>query len=1580
MQSLSERIANLPPAKRALLEIKLRQQTAALPQEMPIKRRVRREVAPLSFAQQRLWVLDQIEPGNSTYNMPLAVRLTGQFDLAAMEWALNEMIRRHESLRTTIVAIDEQPMQIIAESLNIKLELTDLRQVPETDRECASMRLIAAEAQQPFDLAHGPLLRARVLQTRDEEHILLFTVHHIISDGWSMGVLVRETATLYEAFINGQPSPLDDLPVQYADFAEWQREWLRGEVLERQLTYWREQLAGAPPVLELPTDYTRPNSQTFRGASHTIELTIELSTALRALSKTENATLFMPLLATFLVLLQRYTGQDDIVVGTPIAGRNRPAVEGLIGFFINSLALRVDLSGEPAFREVLRRVRAVTLEAYTHQDVPFEKILEELNPERSLNRTPLFQVFFNMGNLPFERIELPGLTGESLYAPDYGSKFDLTLYLNDQSENIALSLVYNRDLFKEARMTEMLDQFSYLLTQIVAQPDQPISRLSLVTPAARKVLSSPYDVLDDTWQGAVHTLFSEQAQRVPHHLAVTDEQNAWTYEELEKRSNQLAHHLRASGIQAGDRVAIYAHRSASLVWAILGTMKAGAAFMILDPGYPEARLIEYLRMAQPRGWLRVAAAGAPPDELEQFVETLSCCCRITLPPRTNAEQQDFLSEYPLTAPGVSVGPDDVAYVAFTSGTTGKPNGVLGRHGPLTHFLPWLEKTFTLDETDRFSMLSGLAHDPLHRDIFTPLMLGGRVCIPDPEKIGMTGWLPRWLEQEQITVANLTPAMGRLLVESAAGETVADLSPVRYLFFVGEILTQRNLSALRKLFRRTTFVNLYGATETQRAISYHVVPDREETDGAQVKEEIPLGRGIDDVQLLILNASGQLAGIGEIGEIYFRSPQLAKGYLDNELLTRERFILNPFTKASGDRLYRTGDLGRYLPDGTVESLGRADKQVQIRGFRVEPGEIENVLARHPAVRESVVIAQDVEPGEKRLVAYVVAGQNAPPSISDLRQFVRSHLPDYMAPSAFVFIDSIPLTANGKINRQALPAPDPTAQGAAAETEAGPRTVTEKLLSVIWANVLNVESIDVEANFFEVGGHSLMATQVIARVCHAFNIQITLRSLFEAPTVRALAAVIEAAMLNERGLALPPVVPLPRAQYSPVSYAQQRLWLLDRLEPGNVAYNLPGAVRMTGELDVAALERTISEIIRRHEVLRTTFTSVDGEPVQVIGEPTPVALRVIDLQDLLEDERETEAHRLAAEEALRPFDLSRGPLLRTTLLTLSAQEHVVLLTMHHIVSDGWSMGVLIREVALLYEAYARGAESPLAELPVQYADFAGWQRGWLQGEVLERQLSYWRSQLKGAPAVLELPIDRPRPPVQTFRGALEWFSLSTELTQKLNRLSREQAVTPFMTLLAAFQTLLHRYSLQEDIVVSTGIANRANAALESLIGFFVNTLVLRSDLSGSPTFRELLKRVREVTLEAYAHQDLPFEVLVEALQPERDPSYSPLFQVMFVLQNAPQEELELPSLRLSPFIAERTTAKFDLTLFMIEDEERFTGYFEYNLDLFDTETIVQMTHHFQNLLEGIVEDADRQLKDILLTREEESELVGAFNDDL
>ncbi len=1088
------------------IEAALRDEQAT--QLSPIQSVRRDRPLPLSSAQQRLWFIDQIEPGNVAYNIPAAVRFRGHLDVRVLEQTLSEIIRRHEALRTTITIVDEQLVQLITEPAPLSLPVIDLSGLPESEGGAEAQRLAEEEAHRPFDIARGPLLRVTLIRVSEEEHVLLCTMHHIIGDGWSILVLMRELKTLYEAFSSGNPAPLAGLSIQYADYAAWQSEWLQGEVLERQLAYWKRQLWGAPPILQLPTDKPRPARQTYRGESRTLLLPGELSGLLKELSRKESATLFMTLLAAFQLLLLRYTGQDDIVVGTPIAGRNRSELESLIGFFVNTLALRGDLSGDPSFRELLGRGREVSLGAYTHQELPFEKVLEELQPERSLGHTPLFQVFFNMLNLEFEKIELPGLTAEYLATTEIGSKFDLTLYVEELSDGISLRLVYNTDLFAEDRMRELLEQYRHLLWQIAREPDTKISRFSLVTPAAQTVLPDPTETLDDGWLGSVHSLFSEHARRSPHALAVADKDDSWSYQELDLRSNQLAHYLLAQGIQLGDIVAIYAHRSASLVWALLGVLKAGAGFAILDPSYPDLRLLEYLRVAKPKELLVVSEAGTLPDELEGFLESYGSG-RLDLPRRSAAAQAGFLNEYPSEHPGVVVGPDDLAYVSFTSGTTGKPKAILGRHGSLTHFLPWLKETFDLNESDAFSMLSGLSHDPLHRDVFTPLQLGGRICIPGPEVIETPGRLARWMKQERVSVAHLTPAMGRLLTEVTAEGADGEVPSLRYAFFVGDVLTKRDVSLVQKLAPAVTCVNYYGSTETQRAVGCYIIPneDAKISDGAGSrrslrKEVVPLGWGIRDVQLLVLNSAQQLAGIGEVGEIYLRSPHLALGYLGDEALSRERFIPNPFTQAIGDRLYKTGDLGRYLPDGSVEPLGRADHQVKVRGYRVELSEIEIALSMHPAISEVVVVAREDVVGDKQLVAYIVSEPHEAVGLSELREFTRRRLPDYMVPARFVLLGHLPLTPNGKVDRAALPAPEQIES-----TLVAPRTPVEELLAGMYTDLLKVPRVSVHDNFFELGGHSLLGIQLMSRVHRDFHVELPLRTLFESPTVAELALLVE-----------------------------------------------------------------------------------------------------------------------------------------------------------------------------------------------------------------------------------------------------------------------------------------------------------------------------------------------------------------------------------------------------------------------------------------------------------------------------------------
>jgi amino acid adenylation domain-containing protein len=1518
-------------------------------------------VLPASFAQQRLWLLDQLQPGDPTYSIASAVRLKGQLDTDALKDSLNKVVQRHETLRTTFMFVDDDLVQVVAQSLSVPLPVIDLRSLVNEEREAEVRCLSDNEARRPFDLARGPLLRCVLLKLDEQEHALLLVMHHIISDGWSIGVLIAELSALYSACISGQQASLPQLPIQYADYAAWQRGWLQGEVLESQLDYWKQRLTGAPGVLELPADYTRPPVQTFRSASVSLELPETLSQSIKALSRRKGVTLFMTLLTAFKVLLHRYTGQDDIVLGSPIAGRDRAEVKGLIGCFLNLLVLRTELSGNPSFDEVLERVRQTTVGALTHQDLPFEKLLEELQPERDQSRAPLFQVFFNMLNLPEQEISLPGLQVELIAPHDVGAKFDVTMYVRELHNQLVLELVFKTDLFAQDRMTEMLRQYEHLLSQVVVSTTQRIREFSLVTSPAEKLLPVPVEPLNNDWLGSVPERFSKQAQQAPERAAISDQHETWSYGELRAHSNQLANYLRAQGIRNEDIVAIYGHRSSALVWALLGVLKAGAAFTILDPAYPSARLVEYLEVASPQGLINLEAAGPFPAELNDFVEGTSWRVKLELPLRATAVRQDLFADYPTRDPKISIKPDDLAYISFTSGSTGKPKGVQGRHGPLTHFLPWLQREFSLDENDRYTMLSALGHDPLHRDIFTPLQLGACICIPTQEDIETTGRIAEWMKDERVTIAHLTPAMGQLLTEISIDSAPCEVASLRYAFLVGDVLTRHDVARLRRLAPSLTCINYYGSTETQRAVSYFRVANNGEAPKSQrAKEILPLGKGIEDVQLLLLNSAGHLAGIGEIGEINLRSPHIARGYLGDDALTQERFIENPFTKKASDRLYRTGDLGRYLPDGNVEPLGRADHQVKIRGFRVELGEVEAALGTHPGVREAVVIAREDGPDGKRLVSYYVADHAAAPASGELRQFLKERLPDYMIPSAFVLMEQLPLTQNKKVDRRALPAPQQT-ESTENTGDVLAATPVERKVSDIWANVLKLERVSLDDNFFELGGHSLLAIRLIARLREEFDIELPLREFFGSPTVAQTASQVERLLESKPGSRIPAPRPIARTGEVLLSFSQQRLWFVDQLEPGNPAYNIFAAIHLSGRLDVSSLEKSVNEILSRHEVMRTSFAVIDGQPVAVIAESGNISLPVEDLRATLTGERDAEITRRAVAEARRPFDLTRPPLFRAGLLRLGEDEHVLLLTMHHIISDGWSVGVLLREMASLYEAFSRNQPSMLAALPIQYADFAQWQREWLSGEVLDAQMKFWRQQLKNVPSSMALPADRPRQPFQGYRGASQSRQFSIQAYDDLKLLSRQEGITFFVTLLAVFYVLLHRHTRQNDLVVGSPVAGRNLIESEGLIGFFANTLLLRSDLSGNPTFRELLGRVRELTLNAYANQDLPFEKIVEELQPQRQANYMPLAQVQFSLQNA-SEVVEVHGLRMKRLRIDKGTAMFDLVLNMSETPDGLSGTMEYSTELFDVTTINRMLAGYEMLLDAVVASPDARLSEL------------------
>ena len=1531
---------------------------------------------PLSFAQERLWFVQQLDPGSAAYNIPVAVELSGSLRASVLGEALSEVVSRHESLRTTFMAVAGAPHQRISPPApSFPLPLVDLSALPAPVGGSEAERLGREQAGMGFDLERGPLFVALLVRLGADRHRFLLNLHHIISDGWSIGVLVSELGELYAAYMEGRLSPLPELPIQYADFAHWQR-WELAEKRSAELAYWETRLGGELAPVELPADRPRPAIQTFRGGRRKLVLPPDLTARLKRFGREEGVTLFMTLLAATQALLSRHSGEHDVPVGAPVAGRQRGETEGLIGCFLNTLVLRTDLSGCPSFRELVARVRTVTLEAYSNQAVPFEAILARLNLQRDLSRTPLFQVLFNMLNLPSAELSLPELELQVLTPAQAPSKFDMTFYVSEAQSEVWINLVYNADLFDEARMADVLAQLETLLAQALERPADPVDHLSLVTEEARLRLPDPTAPLDGSWIGGVHELFAAQAERAPERPAVADGEVVWSYGDLLEGSRGLAGWLAVQGVCPGDPVAIFAHRSAPLVQAVLGVLTAGAAFMVLDPAYPAPRLVEMLRLASPRAWIALQAAGPVPDAVRSWLEAAGCPC-LELPAGGTAALES-IAAFSENAPRVTVGPQDVACFGFTSGSTGGPKGILGLHGPLSHFLPVHCREFELEPDDRFSLLSGLAHDPLQRDIFTPLYLGATIVVPDPADIGIAGRLPVWMNREQVTVAHLTPSLGQLLTECASDAGVVKVPSLRRVFLVGESLTRQDVARLRQMAPRVTCVNLYGSTETQRAVAFHrVAPEEAEALPEQAKQVLPLGRGMKDVQLLVINRAGRLAGLGEIGEIWVRSPHLAGGYLGNEELTADRFQVNPFTGELGDRIYRTGDLGRYLTDGEVAFAGRTDFQVKLRGFRIELGEIEAVLVRHPAVQEATILLRADLPGGSGLVAYVTANGWTEERLRSLRGWLEERLPGYMVPAAFVLLGSLPRTPNGKVDRRALERIAPEMERVA-EGWLAPRTPTEELLAGIWAQVLGLQRVGVEESFFELGGHSLLATQVMSRVKDVFGVELPLRRLFASPTVSGLAADLEKSF-GETGP--PPLERADRGGDLPLSFAQARLWFLEQLQPGSPVYNMPVGLRLLGELSVPALRASLSEVVRRHESLRTTFVAVEGQPFQRILPAVAVSLGVIDLGGLGAREREGELSRLVREHAERPFDLARGPLLRGSLVRLGSAEHAVLLSQHHIVSDGWSTGILVREVVTLYGTFAVGAPSPLAELSIQYPDFAVWQRGWLTGEVLDRQVGYWRERLSGVPALLELPTDRPRPAVRSDRGSRYAFSLSLETLQSLKDLGRRAGITDFMTLLGLFQALLSRLTGQEQLAVGTVIANRGRSELEPLIGFFANTLVMRGDLSGRPSLQDVLLRSRESALEAYAHQDLPFEHLVEALQPVRAMSYTPLFQVMLVLQNAPQKALSLPSLEAVRIEGSHRTgrARFDLTLDLMETPLGLAGSLEYATDLFDRTTVSRLAGHFATMLsEGVVAPSRRVSELPLLGGAERQQLVLEWND--
>jgi|688.fasta_scaffold06795_6 amino acid adenylation domain-containing protein len=1509
---------------------------------------------PLSYGQQALWFLYQIDPESVAYNIFTSVRISSELDIEALRRAWNKIIERHAILRTTYTSYAGTPVQRIHEKQEVDIQITDASNWSED----YLREQIFIETDRPFNLEIDSVLRINLFTQSVEEHILLLTMHHIAGDLWSFDTLLNEFQNFYIGEIEKIDFQQEDYAenLSYIEFVRWQSELLSSSRGEELREYWQKQLAGELSILNLPTDKLRPPVQTYQGETHILKLDEQLIQKLRNLAIASGTSLYKITLAAFFVLLYRYSNQEDILVGSPMLGRLDRKFKGVVGYFVNPVVLRTTVSGYLTFKDFLDQISGTVKEAQKYQDYPFPLLVDKLQPQRDPSHSPLFQVSFTEQKQrwgePLKNLSCcqdSGLQMEPYpLGHQRGASFDLNVMIMEAGEVLQVGWQYNTDLFDLETIARMAEHFLTLLEAIATNPEQRISELPLLTQTERQQLLFEWNNTTTEYpqDKCIHQLFEEQVEKTPDSVAVVFENQQLTYRELNQQANQLAHHLQTLGVRPEVLVGICVERSLEMVVGLLGILKAGGAYVPLDPHYPQERLSYML-----------ADAGVEILLTQQnLLSSLS-----SHPARVVYLDTDWQTIEPQSHENLHAGvrSDNLAYVIYTSGSTGQPKGVAIEHHSPVALCHWAQQTFTRSQLSGVLATTSICFDLSVFELFVTLCLGGKVIVAHNAL-----HIPNLSRAEEITLINTVPSAIAELLRIGGLPT-----QIQIVNLAGEPLQNQIVQQLYQHQNIIRVYNLYGPSEDTTYSTFALL-------GKGATEPPSIGRPISNTQIYILDANHQPVPIGVPGELYIGGDGLARGYLNRPELTLEKFIPNPFSDDSSERLYKTGDLARYLIDGNIEYLGRIDNQVKIRGFRIELGEIEAVLNAHPQIQQAVVIVTEDIYGDKRLVAYLVKSDESLTN-KQIRDFLKQQLPEYMLPSVFVTLDTIPLTPNGKIDKKALPIPD----GVSREVEyIAPRTPSEEIIANIFATVLNQQNIGINDNFFSLGGHSLLATQLISRLRLAFNVEIPLRAVFESPTVTQLDIAIAQLRSQERGLILPPIQAIEGdREQLPLSWAQERLWFLNQLEGDSATYNMPAAVKIAGDLDINALQQALSEIVHRHEILRTSIQTVNGTPIQVIHPQVTTSINVVDLQQLLAPERETLLEQQIQLEASIPFNLENAPLIRCSLLQISAREYVLLLTMHHIVSDGWSMGIFISELSSLYAAFCAGDPSPLPALPLQYADFAVWQKRWLSGVVLETQLNYWRSQLQGSPELLQLPTDRPRPVVQTYHGRTQSFELNQDLTQKLQSLSAESGTTLFMTMLAAFVTLLYRYSGQSDILVGTPIANRNRNEIESLIGFFVNTLVLRSNFENNPSFESLLAQVRETTLQAYEHQDVPFEQVVEALQPQRSLSHSPLFQVMFVLQNVPMTEFELPGVTLTQLDGDSTIAKFDLTLSMSETNRGLVGEWEYNTDLFDGSTIDRMATHFQNLLSAVVANPQQTVGELpLLSAAERHQLLVEWND--
>ncbi len=1548
------------------------------------------DIYPLSPLQEGMLFHTLKEPGTGIYVTQYTCRLSGNLDLELFQRSWESVVQRHQSLRTAFFWEElDEPLQVVRREVDLDWKTEQLEK--RSDSEFAEWleTFLHDDRVCGFDPDRAPLMRFRLFRIKEHTYQWVWSLHHMLCDGWSTTVVLREVWELYHALCRGE-NLKDHAANPFRDYIAW----LQKQDLSEAEHFWKEQLKNISSPTPLVTQRLQRDD---KGQSHKeLVLSSQATAGLRSSAQKQRLTLNTMIQGAWALLLHRYTGEEDILFGTTVSGRpaSLEGVEGMVGLFINTLPVRVTVEPTDSLSNWLVKLQGKQIEAREFEYTPLLKVHEW--SELPLG-VPLFQSLFVFENMPVDNAaeSLPSEIEISDVSYRDQSNYPLVL-LALPGPRLRLVAVYDRSLFDEGSISRLLNHVEILLQSFAARPDQLIRDLPILTEMEQKLVIE--------WCGTtgknlpakpVLKLIEEQALQEPEKGAVVYGNERLSYDELNRRANQLANYLSDNEAGPGTIVGIYIDRSIEMITAILAVLKSGAAYVPLDPSYPMERIAYMIDDADIQTVLTH-------HELEQELQTAQLKVIVI------DDDKHGISQLSDSNPEESANPDGIAYIIYTSGSTGNPKGVMISHGNLAHSTG-ARIGYYGNVPERFMLLSSISFDSSVAGIYGTLCRGGCLFIPDRKQFRDVNHIAGMIAENFITHLLSIPSLYDQLLQYHAKMLVS----LQTVVVAGEACTPDLVACHRDTLPEAQLFNEYGPTE---ATVWSTVFDCSRQYSTVT---VPIGRPIENTQVYVLDGDLRQVPPGIPGELYLGGSGISLGYLNRPDLTAERFIPNPFNKNGEGVLYKTGDIVCFLDDGNLEFLGRNDEQVKVRGYRIETGEIQNTLLTYPEVRQVEVLVtgapdrlmlnssspegQNVEgmannifaQGDDRagqiaevenssateqtgfvegLTAFIVPNQGQTINTGTLQESLSKSLPEYMIPSSFIVLDSLPLSPNGKVDRQKLSLYSKE-QAADNTARVEPKNSVETALQHIWQDLLHRKQIGVTENFFHLGGHSLMATQLVSRINSVFQVQMPLMVIFEKPTIRSLSEYIESVRVDDSGFTGSCIKAVSRDSDLPLSFSQQRLWFLDQMEADSSPYDEMLAMRLTGELNQEALEQSFKELINRHEILRTTFSVQDEQTIQKIVSEATFTLQQIDLGTEAGKQKEREVMRAVSEES---FDLSSGPLLKAVLVKEGKEEHVLLLKIHHIIFDRWSAGILFREISMLYNSFLKGGLSPLKELPVQYADFSVWQREWMSGETLEKQLTYWMEELKGM-NTLELPVDHPRPKVQTFRGGSHQFKLSGELVESLKGLSRNEGVTLFMTLLAAFQCLLHRYTGQDDIVVGSPISNRNYVELEGLIGLFVNTLVMRTDTSGNPVFRELLQKVKKKLLGAYEHQDLPFEKLVEAIKPERDLSRTPLFQVTFALQNVPYSTPELSGLTLEHIDIEYTRVKFDLEVYLDELEDGVQVLFVYNTDLFEPATIERLSQHYRVMLEGIVSDPERTLSELpMLTELEQHQLLVEWND--